>query len=1426
VIGVKKAWKQALAMVLATGMALSLFSPGAMAAEDPDPSGGQTIYEYIEVTEADGLESGQVYAIVAPNNQHSILFHSHASDGKSDQVIGTVVDNKLFLNDTNPNFTMDTQTWTITAKDGGYTVSSKADGHFLNFHTTSASKVPVNESEQVLTISPNPDGAGWSISAETDGVTYYLHHDATGQFAVNTLTEDAEPTYFGIYKQAVTTLYVPEIPGYELATSNSDLDESKYYMFVGKGADGKMYALLPGDGTNPTDTPQPRLTAELTVSDGTITAKRVWDGQDMPIGELLFRSFRYSGGSDTFASAKKSGRLLSLREFMFTDVAGSITVAVGPYGRVTLRSGSGKYLSLNIQGDAASVFSKQATGFYGPTSAEGCPIYLLSSKNATVPDIDLTIPGYTRITSPTQLEIGSEYMMVSADSYGDLYALYPDPDGVGMLPGDAIDPTKAGHTSYASVTAQLTVDKDAKTVTAQHLKTDGSSEATDMKKLHFTVERTGNTFSVQYGENLYLAMVDDHFFTTTPTELSITPDTSNPVSIYPEDGKFLVKDLHSGRNNARILDFNVKGGPIQFVSGPDENGDIHTFNTNFWGPRGKRYPIYIYEHVGEFIPLTPERNRLKTVVDEVSLRHPDDYTPRSWEDFDAALQAAQALLEPERNPSEDECTAALAALRGAGDLLVLKSAVIDPEAPSGTTQKQPFIAETVDGSENFRGPGLVTLSGGALAAAADARWDHADPAKGVDTAFSFSNDGGKTWTYTFPNFFADSANEQNAKSAYAAAFTNPVLAAAGEDTVHLLTNLFPGGTALQSAPKTPDAATGFGEIGGAQRLLVYKNNIDQTQTDSSYDYYVGDFDEGYADLYDAASNKTLYYVDRSYNLYRRAKDAEEKVPADDQLHCRQWDGDDPYGASYVQQNLFFYHSDLHVRNASYLWLRTGTYDGGAFTWSEPTLLNPQVRTDGDSKFFGTAPGRGTVTESGAIVLPAYSSDGASSEHPGVITSTDGVNWTRGAALSDSSSDAAPVAVGDALYLFTGGGCCTSDDNGATWSAAKATGADYNADGQLSAIHLTEKIGDQDAILLSAPSDSHANGKLFLFLVEEDGDLTLQREYPVTEGYFGGSCLAQLPSGDVGLLYESAAHASGTDAAITYTTAALADILKSGAAEERVALKTGEAKTFDLDAGGQILYHSDDAVVTAEVASADGQTTLTLTGKSAGTADIVVGDTLYRVTVTAPSTGGNDSSGHRPSHTQKPADPVADCPQDDTCPLAGYADTDPKAWYHDGAHYCVDTGLMAGYGNGHWGPGDTLTRGMLVQILYNKAGRPAVTGEAPFTDVEPAAWYAGAVAWAAAEGIVEGYGDGTFAPEMPVTRQDAVTILHRYTGSPAAKETALDAFSDREAVGSWAVEALGWAVEQGLILGKGDATLAPQHHATRAETAALLHRHFG
>lgn len=188
------------------------------------------------------------------------------------------------------------------------------------------------------------------------------------------------------------------------------------------------------------------------------------------------------------------------------------------------------------------------------------------------------------------------------------------------------------------------------------------------------------------------------------------------------------------------------------------------------------------------------------------------------------------------------------------------------------------------------------------------------------------------------------------------------------------------------------------------------------------------------------------------------------------------------------------------------------------------------------------------------------------------------------------------------------------------------------------------------------------------------------------------------------------------------------------------------------------------------------------------------------------------------------DTPENCSRDENCALGKFTDTDLNAWYHNGVHYCLENGLMSGYGNGKFGPNDSLSRGMLAQILYSQAGKPSVSEDNRFDDVASGVWYAKAVAWAAEQKIVAGYGDDAFGPDDPITREQLAVMLWRYAGSPATHGT-LSGFTDQGKVSRYATDALCWAVEKGILFGKGNGILDPEGEATRAEAATMLYHYF-
>ena len=175
----------------------------------------------------------------------------------------------------------------------------------------------------------------------------------------------------------------------------------------------------------------------------------------------------------------------------------------------------------------------------------------------------------------------------------------------------------------------------------------------------------------------------------------------------------------------------------------------------------------------------------------------------------------------------------------------------------------------------------------------------------------------------------------------------------------------------------------------------------------------------------------------------------------------------------------------------------------------------------------------------------------------------------------------------------------------------------------------------------------------------------------------------------------------------------------------------------------------------------------------------------------------------------------------------FADVSGSDWFYNDVRYVYEKGIMDGTGIDRFSPNAPLTRAMIVTILYRMAGSPSVSGSSDFTDVAAGKWFAKAVAWAAANGIVNGYGSGLFGPNDPVTREQLAAILYRYAvygGMTAVTlEENLGGFADTAQLSAYAIQAMNWAVGQGLINGSGS-NLVPKAQATRAQVAAIIHRY--
>ena len=166
----------------------------------------------------------------------------------------------------------------------------------------------------------------------------------------------------------------------------------------------------------------------------------------------------------------------------------------------------------------------------------------------------------------------------------------------------------------------------------------------------------------------------------------------------------------------------------------------------------------------------------------------------------------------------------------------------------------------------------------------------------------------------------------------------------------------------------------------------------------------------------------------------------------------------------------------------------------------------------------------------------------------------------------------------------------------------------------------------------------------------------------------------------------------------------------------------------------------------------------------------------------------------------------------------------NSWYYNYVYSAYDQGVFAGVDDHTFGTNTSMTRGMMVTVLYGMAGKPAAKTTVPFTDVEPSRYYAGPVAWAYEKGIVQGLSETVFAPDMNISREQTALILEKYAETNGVSLTYKDdlkEFEDAGDVSDWAEEALRWAVENKIISGKGKDLLKPADTSTRAELATML-----
>ena len=382
----------------------------------------------------------------------------------------------------------------------------------------------------------------------------------------------------------------------------------------------------------------------------------------------------------------------------------------------------------------------------------------------------------------------------------------------------------------------------------------------------------------------------------------------------------------------------------------------------------------------------------------------------------------------------------------------------------------------------------------------------------------------------------------------------------------------------------------------------------------------------------------------------------------------------------------------------------------------------------------------------------------------------------------------------------------TSQNGAgwRWDAASRTLTLQNAqlstnagtDGSARTVH----IACDATIVLSGKNtiragDASADGAQSWALVVDgactitgDGDLTLASSRASGEG---GQSVALLAAGALDFAGTGSIRAFSGAAAYSCAVSGLSDVtFTSGCVSMggEYACIAANDSTITLPARAQVIGASE---TTPQAARRNGRSTFFASGEIAA-----------QVQVAAP--GAASSAG------------------------LFFEDVGADDWFCGDVGYVLQTGLMSGTARTQFSPDRTTTRGMIVTILYRLAGAPAVNTAAPYTDVAPDSYCAAAAAWAAQTGVAAGIGGGRFAPQRGITRAELAAMLCRFAkwqggvANSVAKIADETAFTDAAQIPEYAREAAAWAAENGLIRGSAGQFL-PSQNATRAQTAAILHR---
>lgn len=433
-----------------------------------------------------------------------------------------------------------------------------------------------------------------------------------------------------------------------------------------------------------------------------------------------------------------------------------------------------------------------------------------------------------------------------------------------------------------------------------------------------------------------------------------------------------------------------------------------------------------------------------------------------------------------------------------------------------------FFDEGVMNCNEYRIPALYTLNNGKVIGAADMRYGHgSDSPNNIDSLIAISDNGYTGWNYQVLNHFDDYADDAN--DVMSASFIDMAIAQSSTDRIFVIVDAQPAGCGYLQCEK----GTGYVTVNGKNYMLLTTG--DNTKAESTFKYYIGDFEGDFAPILNRADgSKTGYTVDKEYDIYNNGKPVTTTQVGSDKT---------------VNQNVFYADAPFKCFLTTFLWMRYS--DNGGETWSAPEILTGQIKNSGEY-FLGICPGRGYVTTladgTERVIFMVYDNGKLGwneFENVSTIYSDDnGVTWERGADTIcglqvGKTSESQIIDLGNGvlrMYARNKGvylAYADSYDGGHSWT-------DFVSDLNLAAqgncmcsfINTSKKINGKNVVLASYASNinARANGVIRVGLVNPGTSIDWISTYTLTgpTEFFAYSCMTELSDRNFGILYEDEA----------------------------------------------------------------------------------------------------------------------------------------------------------------------------------------------------------------------------------------------------------------------------------------------------------------